>query len=75
MHKLDHYGIIWPAKSLIASCINDRSQYVDGGDVSSEMTRQSNTADVLLGPILGSLLFLIYLNDLNNSMRISGLDL
>ena len=75
MHKLDHYGIRGPAKSLIASYIKDCSHYVDGGDVSSEMARQSNTAGVLQVSILGALLFLIYVNDLNNSMRIFGLNL
>ena len=39
MHKLNHYGIRGPAKSLIVSYIKDYSQYVDAGDVSSEMTR------------------------------------
>ena len=57
MYKLDHYGIRGPAKPLIASYIKDDSQYINGGDVSSEMTRQSNTTGVPQGSILDPLLF------------------
>ena len=67
LKKLDHYGIrgqayIWFKNYLL----NRKQQVVCSGIFSS--TNNSSTMGFLQGSILGSLLFLIYVNDFNNCL-------
>ena len=66
LKKLDHYGIRGPAHKLICSFLH-RKQYVSVDGIQSEI--ESITYDVAQGSILGPLLFLLYTNDLNNSVN------
>ena len=64
--KLDHYGIRGPAHKLICSFLH-RKQYVSVDGIQAEI--ESITYDVAQGSILGPLLFLLYINNLNNSVN------
>ena len=66
LKKLDHYGIRGPAHKLICSFLH-RKQYVSVDGIQSEI--ESITYGVAQGSILGPLLFLLYINDLNNSVN------
>ena len=65
--KLHYYGIRGNALELFRSYLSDRSQYVSYNGVRS--STKSITCGVAQGSILGSLLFLIYINDLYNVCR------
>lgn len=71
--KLSNCGIRGPAKSIILSYLSDRVQCIDGGEVISTSSNQSNKVGVPQGSILGPLLFLIYVNDISNSVEDLGL--
>ena len=65
--KLEHYGIRPEALKLLGSYLTDRQQYV------AYQNARSNTVinhyGVAQVSTLGALLFLIYINDLQNSLN------
>ena len=64
LSKLEHYGIRCPALNLISSYLNHRTQCVSINDRLSALNHISY--GVPQGSILGPLLFLLCINDINN---------
>ena len=64
--KLDHYGIRGHSNKFIKSYLSDRSQYTVVNGIIS--TTQSVETGVPQGSVLGPLFFLIYINDIINSV-------
>ena len=64
MHKLSYYGVHGTAiDSFSQSYLSNRKQYVQFDNVESDLA--TLTTDVPQGSILGPLLLLIYMNDIN----------
>ena len=69
IHKLEHYGIRGICKDWFASYLTNPSQYTEiNGQQSTYL--KINTG-VPQGSILGPILFLIYVNDINNSSNLN----
>ena len=64
LKKLNHYGIRGIANNLIKSYLSNRKQYVQIGDIKSDLLNIN--CGVPQGLVLGPLLFLIYVNDTAN---------
>ena len=64
LSKLNHYSIRGVALDWFKSYLSDRTQYATTNNERSEI--QTLKYDAPQGPILGSLLFRIYINDLIN---------
>ena len=67
LHKLYHYGIRSLTHELLTSYLSERKQFVYPNNLQSEL--QQITFGVPQGSILGPLLFLSYINDIQNVLN------
>ena len=65
INKLQHYGIRGIANKWFNSYLDDRKQFVSVGTIRSDLNYI--VCGVPQGSVLGPLLFLVYINDFNNS--------
>ena len=68
LDKLKHYGVEGVAHDLLKNYLENRKKFVQLNDHSSELKCVQN--GVPQGSILGTLLFLIYINDIPNSSMV-----
>ncbi len=71
LHKLRNLGIRGIANSWFRSYLTGRKQFIDLYDVKSIM--EPILCGVPQGSILGPILFLVYVNDINNATSLSTL--
>ena len=69
IHKLEHYGIRGTCKDWFASYLTNRFQYTEIHGQKS--TYLNINTGVPQGSILGPILFLIYVNDINNCSNLN----
>ena len=66
LHKLNHYGIRGQANEWFTSYLTNRSQYTHTNGVSS--SQSTVECGVPQGSVLGPLLLILYVNDINNAL-------
>ena len=65
--KLSHYGIRGVSNDWVKSYLSNRSQYVSINGYDSSLA--AINCDVPQGSVLGPLLFLLYINELNQAIK------